>query len=151
MTNKIVLNNINDLVTYNDNTILKNILALNEMTSKRNLYLQEKDIIQIIETKNISLKELGRVEIKNNILERIIYEFYDSPYIDQTNYLETILDLTRIFYLYQNELNYKLTDEEIIIYLQDEFNNNCGGDLTLLETLSLSNLKEALEGKRNHE
>ena len=48
MTNKIVLNNINDLVTYNDNTILKNILALNEMTSKRNLYLQEKDIVQII-------------------------------------------------------------------------------------------------------
>ena len=82
MTNKIVLNNINDLVTYNDNTILKNILALNEMTSKRNLYLQEKDIVQIIRTKNISLKELGRVEVKNNILERIIYEFYDSPYID---------------------------------------------------------------------
>lgn len=151
MTNKIVLNNINDLVTYNDKIILKNILTLNEMTSKRNLYLQEKDISQIIETKNISLKELGRVEVKNNILERIIYEFYDSPYIDQTNYLETILDLTRIFYLYQDELSYKLTDEEIIIYLQDEFNNRCGGDLTLLETLSLSNLKEVLERKKEHE
>lgn len=151
MTNKIVLNNINDLVTYNDKRILKNILTLNEMTSKRNLYLQEKDISQIIETKNISLKELGRVEVKNNILERIIYEFYDSPYIDQTNYLETILDLTRIFYLYQDELSYKLTDEEIIIYLQDEFNNRCGGDLTLLETLSLSNLKEVLERKKEHE
>ncbi len=147
MTNKIVLNNINDLVTHNDNLILKNILALNEMTSKRNLYLQEKDIVQIIETKNISLKELGRVEVKNNILERIIYEFYDSPYIDQTNYLETILDLTRIFYLYQNELSYRLTDEEIIIYLRDEFNNNCGGDLISLETLSLSNLKEVIERK----
>lgn len=151
MTNKIVLNNINDLVTYNDKRILKNILTLNEMTSKRNLYLQEKDILQIIETKNISLKELGRVEVKNNILERIIYEFYDSPYIDQTNYLETILDVTRIFYLYQDELSYKLTDEEIIIYLQDEFNNRCGGDLTLLETLSLSNLKEVLERKKEHE
>lgn len=151
MTNKIVLNNINDLVTYNDKRILKNILTLNEMTSKRNLYLQEKDILQIIETKNISLKELSRVEVKNNILERIIYEFYDSPYIDQTNYLETIIDLARIFYLYQDELSYKLTDEEIIIYLQDELNNRCGGDLTLLETLSLSNLKEVPERKKEHE
>ena len=103
----------NNLLVLNDNKCLKDILLLNEVTSKKGLVLEEKQIFELINYKNDVLKESGRIEI-SPILDKIIYEFYNSPYVDEENYLLTIEQLTETFYLYQKEFDNKLTDEEII-------------------------------------
>ena len=46
-----------------------------------------------------------RVEFGEGIVPKIIYEFCDSNYIDQNNYVDTIIRLQEIFYLYKNAYN----------------------------------------------
>lgn len=133
----------NNLLVINDNKCLKDILLLNEVTSKKGLVLEEKQIFELINYKNDVLKESGRIEI-SPILDKIIYEFYNSPYVDEENYLLTIEQLTETFYLYQKEFDNKLTDEEIIRYLKENFNNNCAGSITLLESDAMEELKSLL-------
>ena len=68
--------------------------------------------------------------------------FYDSSFIDKDNYLESVEELTNIFYKYQQEFYGVLSDEEILIYLKEEFDNIVMGSFTLLESDSLEKLKE---------
>lgn len=88
---------------------------------------------------------MGRIEVGVGILDKIIYEFYDSSYIDQDNYLEILEELSNVFYLYQTEMSHCLTDEQIIKYLRRKFDDECKGSTELLESLSFENLKEELK------
>lgn len=129
------------------NLIINNQLAVNEIynlnkiTERYGLVLSKKQITNLIKNRNIILKELGRIEIGSGALEEIIYEFCDSLYIDKTNYYNNLIELTRIFYLYQDELNNKLTDEQIIKYMKDNFDNICCGSVEILESECLDKLK----------
>lgn len=140
----------NNLLVINDNKCLKDILLLNEVTSKKGLVLEEKQILELINYKNDILKEKGRIEIIP-ILDKIIYEFYNLPYVDEENYLLIIEQLTETFYLYQEEFDNKLTDEEIIRYLKENFNNNCAGSVTLLENDAMEELKHFLLSGEHYE
>lgn len=129
------------------NLIINNQLAVNEIynlnkiTERYGLVLSKKQITNLIKNRNTLLKELGRIEIGSGVLEEIIYEFCDSLYIDKNNYYNNLIELTRIFYLYQDELNNKLTDEQIIKYMKDNFDNICGGSVEILESECLDKLK----------
>lgn len=117
------------------------ILSTNNITKERGLTLTDREINELIENKNETLNNLSRVEI-TPIIDKIIYEFYDSSYIDNDNYFETINDITNIFFKYQKEFN-NLTDAHILKYLKDSFETVCNGAVELLEDTSL--LKEQLE------
>lgn len=45
-----------------------------------------------------TLMEQKRVEFGESILPRIIYEFCDSAFISQSNYLESLIRLQEIFF-----------------------------------------------------
>lgn len=135
---------INNLILSNNDLAVKDILKLNQETEKYGLKLSEKQIIDLINNKNDNLKEKGRIEVSDGVLEKIIYEFYDSSYIDKTNYTQILKELTNVFYLYQSELDNKLTDEQIITYMKNNFENISNGSIEILESLCLETLKEKL-------
>lgn len=135
---------INNLILSNNDLAVKDILKLNQEPEKYGLKLSEKQIIDLINNKNDNLKEKGRIEVSGGVLEKIIYEFYDSSYIDKTNYTQILKELTNVFYLYQSELDNKLTDEQIITYMKNNFENISNGSIEILESLCLENLKEKL-------
>ena len=110
------------------------ILNTNNITKERGLTLTDREINELIENKNETLNNLSRVEI-TPIIDKIIYEFYDSSYIDNDNYFETINDITNIFFKYQKEFN-NLTDEQILKYLKNSFETTCNGAVELLEDTS---------------
>lgn len=139
------LNKFNKFLIKSNNLTLFKILKLNEITIKNNLVLTKKESLYLIKRKNDILKDLGRIELFNCILDKIIYEFYDSPYIDKTNYLETLENLTNVFYNFQKEFDYILTDDEIIFYLKKCFNSECMGVASLLIDISFQKLKEKIE------
>lgn len=114
------------------------IISMNNITKEKGLILTNKEIDELIENKNETLNNLGRVEI-TPIIDKIIYEFYDSSYIDIDNYFETINEIINIFYKYQKEFN-NLTDEQILKYLKNNFETTSNGAIELLEDTSL--LKE---------
>lgn len=133
---------IDNMLNLKKNIEEKEILELNEITKDKGLYLSEKDVEDLIVNKAIILKENGRVEVGGTTIRNIIELFYDSSFIDKDNYLESIEELTNIFYKYQQEFYGVLSDEEILIYLKEEFDNIVMGSFTLLESDSLEKLKE---------
>lgn len=97
----------------------------------------------LIENKNNTLKDIGRVEIGKSLIDNIIYTFYDLDYIDSSNYFDTIDELINIFYMYQDKFSDYLVDEEIIEYLRNSF-DMVGGSLELLSSVSFDKLNSKI-------
>ena len=84
------MNDFLELANEQNQKEIANIKACNEITNKYGLILNDKQIHNLLEKRKNALKQTGRVEFRESILEKIIKEFCDSPYITQTNY-ENIL------------------------------------------------------------
>lgn len=65
----------------------KQLLELNKNITK-DIILTKENVLELIHTKNNSLKEIGRIDLTNSILENIILTFIDSQFIDKDNYME---------------------------------------------------------------
>lgn len=76
----------------------KQLLELNKYISK-DIVLTKENVLELINNKNSALKEIGRIDITNSILENIILTFTNSSFIDKNNYMYIFLSLTEIFYV----------------------------------------------------
>ena len=85
-----------------------------------------------------------RVAFGDSDTPKIIYEFCDSDFIDQNNYVETIVRLQEIFYLYKNEMLDEISDEELLHLMKEQFEELCFGDLDYLEGTCLNNFAQAV-------
>ena len=82
-----------DIVNKRKQIEFANIKKCNEYTSKYGLVLSDNQITNILERRKETLKETGRVELREGIIDKLIKEFCDSPYINQENYAETLYEL----------------------------------------------------------
>lgn len=109
------------------------IRKTNEYSNQFGLCLTDEDIRELLIRRRECLSEQQRVEFGAGILDKIIFAFCDSDYIYQENYLETIITLQNIFYLYKNESMDELTDDELISVMRIAFEGECQGSLEYLE------------------
>lgn len=116
-----------------DKQVFNDILKCNELTHEYGLRLNEDDIKEIINTRNLALEKSGRIEFDGQIVDKIIMAFCNSPYISQYNYSDTINELVEIFYNYKNETLDYIGDNELIEIMKEYFDNYCQGSLELLE------------------
>lgn len=137
--------NTNNLLINNQKTTIKEIVELNKITEKYGLTLTKEQAIHLVNNRNTILKEVGRIELGEGILEKLIYEFCDSSYIYKDEYLDILEELTNIFYEYREEFDKKLTDDQIIKYMKNKFDTTCNGSLELLAYKELEYLKEHLK------
>lgn len=121
-----------------------NIKRCNEITSKYGLVLSDNQISKIIERRKEILKGTGRVELREGIIDKLIKEFCDSPYINQENYAETLYELIEIFYEYKNETMDLITDDELINFMKKSFDGICQGDLEYLSGTVMYRMRENL-------
>ncbi|AST58428.1 hypothetical protein BFT35_01680 [Thermoanaerobacterium thermosaccharolyticum] len=108
------------------------IVKCNDFTSRFGLTLSRQDAIELVKTRALSLKSYGRIEFGGGVIEKIIKEFCDSPYISMHNYVETLHRLIDIFYFYKNETLDLISDDELIKFMKDSFDGKCQGSLELL-------------------
>ena len=123
---------------------LEKVIQTNRMTERYGLILTEEDARLILEERGNSLREQKRVEFGEGIVTKIIYEFCDSDYIDQSNYVNTIIRFQEIFYLYKNEMQDEITDDELLHFMKEQFESICFGDLDYLESTCLANFSQAI-------
>ena len=123
---------------------LAKVLETNQVTAKFGLSLTAQDAELILEERKNVLKEQKRVEFGQGIVPKIIFEFCDSDYIDQNNYVDTIVRLQEIFYLYKNEMQDEITDDELLHLMKEQFEKICFGDLDYLEGTCLANFAQAI-------
>lgn len=95
----------NWMILLQEQNQLSKVIKTNESTEQFGLFLTEQDARLILEERKNSLVEQKRIEFGEGIATKIIYEFCDSDYIHQSNYVETIIRLQEIFYLYKNEID----------------------------------------------
>lgn len=120
------------------------LTSFNEKTEQFGLTLTKEDAEELIVCRNESLKKYHRVEFGNGILDKLIYTFCDSQYINQNNYLETMEQLQEIFYEYKNESEDRLTDDELLTFMKEQFESVCSGDTEYLESTCLEIFAEAI-------
>lgn len=123
---------------------LAKVMETNQYTEKFGLALTPEEASLILEKRNSVLREQQRVEFGESILPKIIFEFCDSDYIDRKNYAETISRLQEIFYLYKNETEDEITDEELLHVMKEQFEKLCFGDLDYLENTCLAEFAAAI-------
>ena len=108
------------------------ILKCNDYTFRYGLTLTRQNAIELVETRTLSLKRYGRVEFGGGVINKIIREFSDFPYISMHNYVETLHELIEIFYFYKNETLDLISDDELIKFMKNSFDGKCQGSLELL-------------------
>ena len=123
---------------------LKQVQGTNQYTEKFGLALSKKDTGLLLAEKNKTLKAERRIEFRQSILPQIIYAFCDSSFISQDNYVDTLIRLQEIFYLYKNEMQDEITDDELIHFMKEQFETVCYGDLDYLEGTCLDIFAQAI-------
>ncbi len=123
---------------------LEQVRETNQYTEKYGLTLTPEDTEILQAEKNQILKKERRVEFGESLLPRIIYTFCDSSYISQDEYVDTLVRLQEIFYLYKNEMQDEITDEELLNFMKEQFETVCFGDLQYLEGTCLDLFAQAI-------
>ncbi|MGE5676724.1 MAG: DUF6323 family protein [Pseudomonadota bacterium] len=123
---------------------VEEIEKCNEFTSQYGLVLTRADAAELVETRTYALKSNGRIEFGGGVLDRIIREFCDSPYISMHNYVETLHELTEIFYYYKNETLDLVADDDLVKFMKESFDGKCQGSLELLSGRELYKLARNL-------
>ena len=123
---------------------LEQVRETNQYTEKYGLTLSPEDTEILLAEKKQILKKERRVEFGESLLPRIIYTFCDSSYISQDEYVDTLVRLQEIFYLYKNEMQDEITDEELLNFMKEQFETVCFGDLQYLEGTCLDLFAQAI-------
>ena len=123
---------------------IENIKKCNEYISQYGLALSENQINNLLERRKETLKETGRVELRKGIIDKLIKEFCDSPYMNQENFAHNLYELIEIFYEYKNETMDLITDDELIEFMKKSFDGIAQGDLEYLSGTVMDKMRENL-------
>ena len=96
----------------------------------------------------MALKDLGRIEMGTEVISQLIRIFCCSPFINQNNYVATIIDLIEAFYYLKNETRDEIGDMELIELMKECFDNRCFGSTELLIGQELEGVIQAVRQGR---
>lgn len=125
---------------------VKSLLLLNDTTSEYGITLTASEASAIVENRDKALVNTGRIEFGTSVTEKIIKVFCSSPYVNRANFADTVSELTEIFFYYKSEMLEKLSDDELIKLMKDEFDGRCEGSTELLASKALYNYVQKLKG-----
>lgn len=141
-----------DLINDDEENEILKIEECNKLTNKYGLMLNEKQIYNLLEKKRDVLKSTGRIEFRNGVVEKIIKEFCDSPYINQDDYERILNELIEVFYEYKNQTLDMVADDDLIKFMRRAFDGIGKGDIEYLSGTIMYKMKnEILKGKRINE
>ncbi|MEG2403452.1 MAG: DUF6323 family protein [Oscillospiraceae bacterium] len=123
---------------------VQQIVECNDFTAQYGLALTQTQAVMLASTRAASLTANGRVEFGGGVIDKIIKEFCDSPYISMANYTDTLNELIDMFYAYKNDALDLITDDELIKFMHEAFDGVCQGSLDLLSGRELAQMASNL-------
>jgi hypothetical protein len=112
---------------------INEILKTNEESQKYGLVLTAENAREVIEVRNRTLQNYGRVELDIDVTRSIIECLCASPFINKDIYITVVTELQDIFYYMKNETEDKISDNRLIDMIVDFYNNSCSGSAELLK------------------
>ena len=123
---------------------MNEVVQCNDYTERFGLTLTQAQAIELVETRSFALRDNGRIEFGGGVIDKIIKEFCDSPYLSMHNYTGTLHELIEIFYYYKNETMDLISDDDLIKFMKSSFDGVCQGSLDLLSGRELYRLAKNL-------
>ena len=120
------------------------LLSLNADTSERGLFLTPSEAAELVETRSLALAGSGRIEIGGGAPEKIIRVFSHSEYLYPYNYAATLNELVEAFYFLKNDTESRMSDDDLIAFLFDLFENHYRGSSSLFDGQELEQLSRSL-------
>lgn len=120
------------------------IIELNEKTEQHGLTLTPADAAALMQTRTEMLNANGRVEVGSGTIGKLIDAFCDSSFINQRDYTAIMHELLEIFYYAKNETLNLISDDELIEFMKDAFENRVMGSLELLKGREIEKLADNL-------
>ncbi len=115
------------------------IRKCNDFTVNFNLLLSDTEIQELVEHRKEVLDKNGRIEFGGGVMQKIIMEFADSPYLYQDVYFSTLVELQECFYYFKNESLEEISDDELIKIMKYYFDDVCQGSIEYLQNTILEN------------
>lgn len=125
--------NMGSLILYSEKAQTELIKTTNDKSANYGLILSDDDIQYLMAERRDNLKRYERLELGDGITQKLILKFCDSPYISQTNYVDTIAALMELYYYYTDESYDTLKDDYILELMKKHFEGSCRGSIELLE------------------
>ncbi|MBE0501968.1 MAG: hypothetical protein IBX47_11050 [Desulfuromonadales bacterium] len=116
------------------------IINCNEITSRYGLMLSLAEAQELVETRAEALNSYGRIEFAGGIINKLIMQFFDSPFLSRFNYADTLNELIETFYYFKNETLDEIGDDELISLMKKYFDQSCQGSMELLQNRELETL-----------
>ena len=104
----------------------------NEAAGRYGLSLSRADIQVLVMGRLEALEETERVEFGTGIAKDLVLAFCGSPFVAQTTFTPTLLELQDLFYQFKNESLEQVTDEELIATMRSLYDNVANGDVERL-------------------
>lgn len=123
---------------------IESIVAQNDISRNFGLELTEQQAKGLVECRNAALRDTGRIETSGEVITRLIYAFCDSPYVAKDTYEQTLRELLELFYVFKNETEDKMSDEDLIDFMKTSFDGDCFGSIELLAGRDFLALREKL-------
>ncbi|PKM51673.1 MAG: hypothetical protein CVV02_05225 [Firmicutes bacterium HGW-Firmicutes-7] len=109
------------------------LLETNMESQKYGLILSPTGALELLEERNIALKNSGRLEFDSSLTLKIIHCFCNSPFIQQDDYETTLIEIQEIFYDMKNETEDSISDDDLLSLLKNFFDHECDGDIEYLK------------------
>ncbi len=120
------------------------IVKCNTLTSRFGLALSPAQAAELVDTRAGSLRDTGRIEFGGGVIEKLIVEFCDSPYLSAHNYAQSLNELVETFYYFKNETLDLMPDDDLIKFMKTSFDGVCQGSLDLLTGRELERMARNL-------
>lgn len=112
----------------------KELAESNRISQKFGLTLSPTEASMLVQSRAEALRETGRIEFGGGTLKKLALAFCDSPFIQQSDWANTLSRLQAIFYELKNETADRLGDDALISRMATRFNGAAGGSLDALES-----------------
>ena len=147
MDNKLLLRQeaqVNKLAT-------SEVLKSNKLTAPYGLILSPLDAEELVKSRADVLRKNGRIEFAGGVITKLIENFCDSPYLDQSNYAATLTALIETFYYFKNETLDQISDDDLLKLMKKYFDGSCHGSIELLQNRELSAFARSIRYGRNYD
>ena len=123
---------------------IKSIVYKNIILSEFGIIVSEQEAKELIAIRNDALKRNGRIEFRHDIIEKIIFAFCDSLFINNEDFVEKVGEFVDMFYYFRNETD--VSDDEIIYAMRRTFDKYNGSE-EMVESCTLDMLCRGAENE----
>jgi len=99
---------------------------------RHGITLSPADIQALVVGRVDALQETERVEFGRGVAKDLVLAFSSSVYVAQSSFVQTVLELQDLFYLFKNESDEQIPDDDLIATMRSLYDDVAQGDMQRL-------------------